>query len=114
MMETLDELVSLLEALAPEACLDDAELLQAALGERQRILSAVQSADMSSLSPEDRESIKGRLVAVLERDKQVLAQLEELRVELRKAQEKLVTGRAAVRGYGEHGSHPPPGVRRVG
>jgi len=115
MIEELEELVARLEQIAPEDHLEEPELLAAALAERAQILEAIQRADPASLPDEPRALFKARLAAVLENDQQLVTRLEELRVELRKAQNRLVTGRAAVRGYGVGASSPPPGGgRRVG
>ena len=115
MSELLEALVTRLEEIAPEEHLEEPELLTAALNERAEVLAAIQRENPASLPDELRAALKARLVAVLEHDQQLVARLEELRAEMRKAQERLVTGRAAVRGYAVVGSAPPPpGARRVG
>lgn len=116
MSELLEALVTRLEEMAPEEFLEQPDQLAALLAERGELLAAIERENPASLPDDSRAAFKERLVAVLEHERQLITRLEELRAELRKTQERLVTGRAAVRGYAVAGSasSPPPGARRVG
>lgn len=114
MSEPVEALVAALDCIALEEHVDDPDALAAALAERQRLLTAIEQCDRAALSPEQRADLKERLQALLTRDAELLAALEELREEARKALEQLASGRAAARGYSAAPSSEPPAMRRIG
>lgn len=110
----IERLVASLESIALDEYFHDPEGLAAAMAERQSFLDALQKADASVLPPVLRATLKQRLSCVLERDGAYLEQLQVLRDEAEKAQEQLVSGRKAVRGYGVTLNDPPAAGRRLG
>lgn len=114
MSASLEELVARFEQIELEQHLDDPEQLPLALAERQSLLTAIQSADTSHLSPELRATLKERLRVQLERDQALCVELEQRRAELQKALEQLGSGRNALRGYGEALKPVETPPRRIG
>jgi hypothetical protein len=114
MSRALEELVDALGQIRLEAQLDEPEQLKQLMAEREQLLTAIQSADVSQLSQELRATLKERLHALLARDAALLDELALLRDAARAALEQLAPARAAVRGYGDALSASAPGTRRIG
>lgn len=103
MSGTLAELIERLEAMDLSALLTDYTRLQEALNERESVLEALQSFDLSSVTGEERARLKPRLARVIERDQEVSARVEVLQREASHGLSHVITGRAVIRGYGANG-----------
>jgi hypothetical protein len=114
MIEQVDALVERLAQIALDEYVDDPELLERALLEREQILGLLGAFDPALLAPDDRARVKAELEAIQARDQRIVGELQELRAELQKAMDQLTSGRAAVRGYGKQSDTEPPRVRRIG
>jgi Rad3-related DNA helicase len=99
MDDELERLVKRLEATWVEPGSTDLAGLAAVLDERQRILSAIQNADATELSPETRDELARRIETVRERDQKLVAVLQNRRAETLKELDSALQARTAARGY---------------
>lgn len=113
-MTELVTLIERLEQIALDEHFSDPEGLEACMQERAEIIVNLQSIDTSTLEQALRTVLRARIEAVLARDAEYMAELSVRLEETRQAQEALVPGRKAIRGYGELVSSRPPAVRRIG
>lgn len=107
-------LVAQLEEAWVDPKLADLAAVAEMLEKRQEILARIQSADTSSLTPETRAALHGRVQAVRRRDQTLLSALAGQREELEKSLSGVVRARTAARGYKAAEEPTGPGLDRVG
>jgi hypothetical protein len=114
MTPELEHTLTALEGLSLGDHVDDPPAFAELLLQRQSLITTIQNADMASLSVDERTRLKGRIARVLEHDGALLARLLQKREEARRALDTLVSGRAAVRGYGSDAKVLPGALKRFG
>jgi len=111
---TLEALIEQLESLDLSGCENDYDRLQIALNRRESAVANLQAFDMSTVTEGERARLKPRLLEVIERDRGLLARIEESRRTSLRGIDHVVTGRAVVRGYGAQVGDMGTVKRRVG
>jgi hypothetical protein len=114
MTSPLEALIEALEAADLNALLALPEQLALATKARETVVNGLQAFDFSSVPEEERARLKPRLQQVIERDRQLLLQVEEARNEASVGLSRQVSGRALARGYGGPQDSGGAGTKRIG
>jgi hypothetical protein len=115
--ESIEDAVSALEQLDLCALMDDPCAMAEAMILRQYALDHLKSHPLSDVSEPGRSALRQRLEAVQARDAEAMKLLREARADVSGQLDNLVSGRAAVRGYGGlsiSDSTSQTGVKRMG
>jgi hypothetical protein len=115
--EGIEDAVATLERLDLCALADDPVAMAEAMIVRQHALDYLKSHPLSAVPEERRGALRQRLEDVQTGDARALELLREASVQVAEQLDNMVSGRAAVRGYGGLSSADstlPPGVKRMG
>jgi len=109
-------LVERLEQLALHEHLDEPEALTRMVAEREGLVRELSTADLTTLSDEDRAEFRVRVGELLERNALLIELVASRQDENRQALEQLRSTRRATNGYAQalSDSSPPPTARRFG
>jgi hypothetical protein len=114
---SIEDAVVALETLELCALFDDPCAMAEAMILRQYALDHLKSHPLSAVPEERRDALRQRLEAVQASDTRAMQLLREARAQVGEQLDNLVSGRAAVRGYGGLGgaaSTSQTGVKRMG
>jgi hypothetical protein len=114
---SIDDAVVALEKLSLCALIDDPCAMAEAMILRQYALEHLKSHPLSAVPEERRGALRQRLETVQASDARAMQLLREARAQVGEQLDNLVSGRAAVRGYGGLGSATSTsqtGVKRMG
>ena len=111
---TLSDLLDALEAVDLGEATGDPVRLAKALEARQSLIAQLEARLPVEGTPEERPRVVQRLSKVLERDRAAQATLRDTLRQLGTALDSLVSGRAAVRGYGASTLDTTASTRRLG
>jgi hypothetical protein len=115
--DDIEDAICALEQLDLCALMDDSVAMAEAIIRRQYALDYLKSHPLSVVPEERRGALRQRLEHVQASDAKAMELLREAREQVNGKLDNLVSGRAAVRGYGGASnarSTVPPGVKRMG
>lgn len=114
---SIEDAVATLEQLDLCALTDDPVAMATAIIVRQHALDYLKLHPLSAVQEERRGALLRRLEDLQTSDARALELLRQASVQVAEQLDNMVSGRAAVRGYGVLGSTDstlPPGVKRMG